>query len=340
MKVAIHFEQEKRNFCHGWIEACEHYGIEYLLINCFDSDIVNMVNDVDYVMWHWYQSDPTANQIATPILLSFEMKGVKTFPDSKMALFFDNKVSQKYLFDAIKVNRINTYVFYDVLQAKGWAQNAQLPVVHKLKGGAGSVNVSLIKSRRKLNHLIRKAFGRGLNSINYYNVINDRLKKFKKLPTFINLYSLSGSIWYLLKSKISSRNKEKGYIYFQDYHHNSFDIRIVVVGQKAIGIKRLNRKDSFKASGSGNIIFDHSQIPLDCIAHSFEAVRKIDTKIAAFDFLKLDGRWCIVEMSYGFVSKAYEKCEGYWDNDLNWFDEQIIPERLMIDSLMNKNEYK
>lgn len=339
MKVAIHFESEKRNFCHGWIEACEHYGIEYSLINCLDSDIIDKIGDVDYVMWHWYQSDITSNQIATPLLVSFEMRGIKTFPNSRMALFFDNKVSQKYLFDSININRINTPIFYDKQKANYWARNVQLPIVHKLKGGAGSVNVSLVKNRRKLNCLIRKAFGRGLNNVNYSNVISDRLKRFKKSPSLSGLYSIVGGVLHFFLSGITSKNREKGYVYFQEFHRNSYDIRIIVIGEKAIGIKRLNRRNSFKASGSGNIIYDHNQIPVDCITCSFEASMKIDTKIAAFDFLIVNGRWSIVEMSYGFVSKAYQKCEGYWDKNLNWFNERIVPERLMIDSLIDKNEH-
>lgn len=26
----------------------------------------------------------------------------------------------------------------------------------------------------------------------------------------------------------------------------------------------------------------------------------------------------IVEISYGFIAKVYDKCEGYWDKELNW----------------------
>ncbi len=336
MKIAIHFEAEKRNFCHGWIEACEYYGVEYSLINCFDSDIINKIRDIDYLMWHWYQSNFQANLLATPLLLSLELGGIKAYPNSKMALFFDNKLAQKYLFDSLNLNRINTYTFYDKQQANDWANTVHLPVVHKLKGGAGSVNVSLIKSRRKLKKLINCAFSRGLNNVNYLNVISDRLKRYRKSPSISGLVSIAGGIWYFLTSSIRTNNKEKGYVYFQDFHNNSFDIRIIVIGKRAIGIKRLNRKNSFKASGSGKIVFDHNQIPIDCVKMSFDAAKIIQTNIVAFDFLSVNGCWSFVEMSYGFASKYYQQCEGYWDTNLQWFDEQIIPERMMVKSLIDK----
>ena len=48
--------------------------------------------------------------------------------------------------------------------------------------------------------------------------------------------------------------REIGYAYFQDFiPENQFDIRVVVIGKRSFAIKRMVRKDDFRASGSGKI---------------------------------------------------------------------------------------
>ena len=50
---------------------------------------------------------------------------------------------------------------------------------------------------------------------------------------------------------------EKGYIYFQEFiPDNDFDIRVIVIGDKAFAIKRMVRENDFRASGSGSILYE------------------------------------------------------------------------------------
>ncbi|MDY4789545.1 MAG: hypothetical protein SO179_03135 [Bacteroidales bacterium] len=115
-------------------------------------------------------------------------------------------------------------------------------------------------------------------------------------------------------------HSEKGYVYFQDFiPNNSFDIRVVVVGDKAFALKRLVRKNDFRASGGGSIIYDKNQIDERCVKIAFDVNEKIQSQSIAYDFVfDKDNNPLIVEISYGYSKKAYDKCEGYWDMDLNW----------------------
>ena len=129
--------------------------------------------------------------------------------------------------------------------------------------------------------------------------------------------------------------KVKGYIYFQQFiPDNFFDIRIVVIGDKAFGIKRMVRKNDFRASGSGHIIYSKSEISEDCVKIAFKVNQQLKTQCVAVDFV-FDGQQAlIVEISYGFSPHGYDACEGYWDNHLNWHEGAFNPYGWMIENLL------
>jgi glutathione synthase/RimK-type ligase-like ATP-grasp enzyme len=83
------------------------------------------------------------------------------FPDFRTAWHFDDKVAQKYLFEAIGAPLVPSYVFFDKQEALRWAELTTFPKVFKLRGGAGSQNVSLVKTKQECIKLIHKAFGKG-----------------------------------------------------------------------------------------------------------------------------------------------------------------------------------
>ena len=49
----------------------------------------------------------------------------------------------------------------------------------------------------------------------------------------------------------------------------------------------------------------------------------------------------IVEFSYGFRAPGYDKCEGYWDKNMNWNEGSFNFCGWMIEGLLNDiNKYK
>src|SRR5690606_15251800 len=111
-----------------------------------------------------------------------------------------------------------------------------------------------------------------------------------------------------------------------------------VCSSNLFGIKRMNRRGDFRASGSGHLIFDHHQIDEACVSLAFEANKKLRMQSAAFDFLfDVDGIPLIVEVSFGYNPKGYRDCEGWWDEQLNWHKEPIHPEQWMLLDLLNSD---
>ena len=141
---------------------------------------------------------------------------------------------------------------------------------------------------------------------------------------------------------IYKRNKymgrENGYVYFQEFFpHNDCDTRITVIGKRAFGYKRKVRPQDFRASGSGNISFDHQSIDPNCVTISFDVARNLGTQSIALDFVSdSSGKPQILEMSYCFKAPLVYQCHGYWDKHLNWFPGHTWPQDAMLIDLLER----
>ena len=110
---------------------------------------------------------------------------------------------------------------------------------------------------------------------------------------------------------------------------------MIIIGNKAFAIKRMVRENDFRASGSGNISYDPVQIRKIFIELAFKVNSKIGSSSIAFDFIvDEDGNPLIVEISYGYATKAYDRCPGYWDSDLKWHEGKFNPQEWIIESLI------
>lgn len=332
MKLAIH--HRPGSFSDRWIAYCEKKGIDYKIVDAFDSDIIQQVSDCDAFMWHHHHAQFKDVLTAKRILFALEHAGVKVFPDFKTGWHFDDKVAQKYLLEAIGAPLVPSYVFYDKQQALDWASTTSYPKVFKLKGGAGAANVKLVKTQEECNKLIQRAFGRGFSQFDRLEFLRERLRKFKNgTHTFLDL--IKGFYLAFKSTEFSKKiDKEKGYIYFQDFiENNEFDIRVVVVGGKhAAAEKRYVRENDFRASASGK--FSYKGIDNKVIEVAFDIAQRLEMESVAFDFVFEGNKPMIIEMSYGFGTTGISKAHGYWDNELNWHESNFNAHNWMIEAIV------
>ena len=336
MKLAIHNYQG--DFSDRWIEYCEVNNITYKLVNCYENDIIEVMKDFDVLLWSWNLSHFESLQFARELTYSLEKMNKIVFPNFKTSFFYDNKVGQKYLLESINSPMISSYVFYTKEKATQWASQATFPKVFKLSGGAGSMNVKLCHNKFQAKKFINQAFGKGFSQVDRIAWFKDKLNKFKENPSkqsSINLIKSFGRL-FIPTQKEKSMSREKGYIYFQEFiPKNNFDIRIIVIGNRAIALKRLCRKDDFRASGSGKIVYDKNQIDKECLKVAFQTSKDLDVQCMAYDFVfDKNNKPLIVEISYHFSSTAYDDCQGYWDMTLKWHDKKINPQNMIIESLL------
>jgi len=213
-------------------------------------------------------------------------------------------------------------------------ESATLPVVFKLKGGAGSSNVVLVHERPLGKKLIRRMFGRGMQSRRVpWGTVS--WKDFN-LKSWIR--HKGGYVIRRIRAGNTSPGFEphKNYALFQKYlHNNDFDTRVTVIGNRAFAFRRLNRPNDFRSSGSGRIDYDISRIDMECVKKAFNVSNAMDFQSMAYDFwYDDDGNVNFCEASYTYVDTAIHECPGYWDSDLKWHEGHYWPQYFqLIDAL-------
>ncbi|NWJ51756.1 MAG: hypothetical protein HXX14_12925 [Bacteroidetes bacterium] len=331
MKIAIHPVQG--SFSDYWIKYCQANEIPYKIVNCYQNNIIEQLIDCDVLMWHFYHAKAQDYLMAKQLLYAVSSSGKVTFPNFNTSWHFDDKVGQKYLLESIQAPLVPSYVFFNKDEALEWAANARFPKVFKLRGGAGSVNVKLVKNRTHAIKLIKRAFGKGFKHDSLVPAL-DLFNKF--LVGKATLFSVFKGLLRPVKPTLFSKihGKERGYIYFQDFiADNDHDIRVIVINEKAFAIKRMVRKNDFRASGSGDILYEKELFDDKTLKLSFEMAEKLRMQCVAFDFVYQAETPMVVEISYGFSPVGYGPCPGFWDKDLNWHAGEFDPYGWMVEEV-------
>lgn len=337
IKIAIHPQKGDDSYSDKWIEYCKEYQVEYKLVDCCDSDIVEQLKDCDGLMWHWQHIDYKAQLFARELTLSLEMADFKLFPSSKSSWHFDDKLGQKYLLESIDAPLVKSYAFYEREKALEWIDSTTLPKVFKLRRGAGAYNVSLIKTKKEAKKYINRLFSKGFKSDYSVAILKEKLWHFKRdksLKSFLNI--ARGLVRVVFPHKISDQLPvERNYLYAQDFIDGcDHDIRVFVIGDRAVTKKRMVRDDDFRASGSGKMSWDIGEKGKECIEIAFEVLEKLQAQSLAFDFV-LDGdEYKIVEISYAASPRGFPLTPGYWKRDLTWVETRLRVEYFMIENFI------
>ena len=333
VNLAIHGSSS--GFNPHWIDYCRKKKIPHKVVNCYDNDIVEQLRGCSALLWHHSHSDPRDVLIARQILFAYEHAGFRVFPDFRLAWHFDDKVGQKYLFEALDIPRLRSYVFIESAPALEWAERTDYPKVFKLRHGAASSCVRLVRSKSQARRLIRRAFGRGFPVYSPWDNLKERFYR-ARLGASDTIDVAKGFGRFLYPPRFSRvLGSQRGYVLFQDFAPgNDSDVRIVVVGNKAFGLRRWVRPGDFRASGSLLCSSECEQIDIECVALAFEVAERLGGQCLAFDFIrKDDNSLAVVEMSYGFKWKG--KGAGYWDRNLNWYVGKFRPEEWMVDLVLD-----
>ncbi|HEU4400588.1 MAG TPA: hypothetical protein VFT43_00650 [Candidatus Polarisedimenticolia bacterium] len=336
-RLALH--NREGGFSNRWRAYCEEHDIPYRLVDCLASDILGQLAAVDGLLWHWVHQDAREQLVARHVIMAAEAMGLVVFPSTPTCWHFDDKVAQKYLLEAVGAPLAPTRVFYERAAALAWIEGASFPQVFKLRKGAGSGNVRLVRNVREARALVDRAFAEGFQPVPAYHQDvrkryraarqrGDLLGAVKRMPrTLINIRQLNREL-----------GRETGYVYFQDFIAGAtFDTRVTVIGDRAFAFTRNVRPGDFRASGSGRISYDLERINMQCVQIAFEVARKIGSQSLAFDFVLLEGRTpLIVEVSYCYDPKAVYNCAGHWDRRLSWHEGHVWPQDAILADLLEQ----
>ncbi len=322
------------SFSDRWITYCTDNKIPFRRVNCLATDIVAQCKGLDALLWHWFPTDPL---VARQIIASLETKKIVVFPNTNTCWHYDDKVAQKYLLEAIKAPLIPTWVFTNKEDAMQWIESATWPKVFKLRCGAGSTNVRLVRTRGEAWAICHQAFGRGFPAM--FGYLNDMKTRLRKTTTVKKFWVRLTRAPQTLRNVLTLRRQmplERGYLYFQEFlPNNAFDTRITVIGDRAFGFMRANRPNDFRASGSGSIVYEPEKLDKRCVEIAFQVADQIGTQSLAFDFLfNARNEPQIGEISYGYIGSAVHACPGQWDRQGIWHAGHVWPEHAIIDDVL------
>lgn len=313
--------------------------IEYVWLDY--SDDLSFVNGITHYINHFIHH-PSQMQFAEQLMpiVERELGQDRVFPNFSTRWHFDDKIKQFLLLKSSGYPIVDTHVFYDSASALSWLESANYPLVFKLKSGAGARNVALVNSPIEASSYVKKMFsGKGVRS--FRPSIADLMKN--PLDSVV--------IQRILKhfGKVSEGNVnpywqlQRGYILFQEFlPDNSYDIRVTTIGDSAFVFKRWNRKDDFRASGSGIIDYESNDIDFSIIDLALKISAEMGFQMMAYDFLvDQSGAYKVSEISYAFVDRAIADCPGYFKGSSeNWVEGRVWPQFELLKTFLNMSDLR
>jgi hypothetical protein len=327
MKIAIHYQSGDDSYSEKWIEYCKKENVDYEIVNCYDNNIISKLKKFDGLMWHWQHIDYRAKLFANSLIHSLDTIDFPVYPNLKTSWHFDDKLAQKYLLEAIDAPFVKSYAFFTKDEAMEWIEKTTFPKVFKLRAGAGAFNVSLIKTKKEAIKYVNRAFGKGFLATYRGAMLKEKIWHFRRDKSIKSFFDISKGLFrYFFPNRVYTKLPiERNYLYAQDFIPNcDHDIRVFVIGKRAVAKRRIVRDGDFRASGSGKMSWDIGEEGLECLKMAFEIVEKLKVQSLAFDFIRdIDG-YKIVEISYSASPRGFIKANGYWTRDLEWIEQKPI----------------
>lgn len=314
----------------------DYNGIATQRIDASDMNFWEKVHNLDYFIYHWRHSHSDKQTAKTILPIVENHYKIACYPDQSTCWHFDDKIRQYYLLQSNNFPVTKTWIFWNKEKALKWLTTARFPLVFKLKGGAGSSNVILVPDIFAAQKLIRTMFSnKGItqekipdtNNLNYR-----RNRSFYKLRRYLAYY----------RGRLNHEGihpywqVQRNYVLFQNFlPNNSYDTRVVVIGNRAFAFRRFFRKGDFRASGSHNNDLRPSKIDDRCLSIAFQVSKTMKFQTMAYDFMINENKAPeIIEMSYTCPDTTLNKCPCYWDPELKQHENMYPPQFYMLTDLL------
>lgn len=281
------------------------------------------------------------------ILPEIERRGIPTLPNFKTAYHCGDKLRIATFYESNAINHPKTKLFweFDELMNSIDSNSLEYPLVAKLRRGAASTNVIMVYSKKELirlgKNLLQKGVKPGMLEEAAYGklYVLYLLKKAILNPKSQNIKNLRHKLHYILSRDL--REMESSCLILQDFlSGNNGDTRITVIGDRAFGFRRYNRKGDFRASGSGLVDHDPNGIDIEMIKMAFDISKRFNFQTMAYDFVYDKNRKpSILENNFTYVDSAVAKCPVYWNSKGETFaNNNTLPQYWqLVDAFEDKN---
>lgn len=240
---------------------CINNGIRYGFYDIYRSDWIEQAAQYDIIVWQT-DSNPAEQHIAESKIYVLEhVLKKECFPSFHEVWQYEDKCRENYLYSALDIPSIPTVVTNSLDEALHSIDTADYPFIYKDYIGTGSREVVKIDSRSRARKLVYRIFMKGKKGLwGHFFVKN---------------------IFYMQRFMADA----------------TFDLRVMMSGNKAFGYYRYPKKGDFKASGAGN--YEKKEIPEDVLRLAYDIKRKLGVRQVGVDFLysPAKGKYYVIETS-------------------------------------------
>ncbi len=320
MLVGIHLDPYGRfRDLNAKFETILKYNdIPCLRLEASQPDFWEIIPRLDLFIFSWIHYDAYYDRATTILPIIENDYRVKCLPDQATCWHYDDKIKQYLRLKAQGFPVVPSWIFWEKEEALSWIKTAPLPLVFKLKSGAGSSSVLLVKTRNQARRLINIMFVKGIVTGKIPSLASTYFRD-------LNLYKEMRHFARRMKNRLQGIDpypywrRHKNYVYFQEFlPGNTYDTRVTTIGSRVFAYRRFVREKDFRASGSDNWSLDRSEVDMEMVKLGLEISQQMGFQVMAYDFLYDQNRNPrIVEISYTYGDYP-EFSTGYWDRDLKW----------------------
>lgn len=287
------------------------------------SDLNNEVsfpNDAIFLYTSSEDNDGQYKSLIEDLVFHCEEKGFTFLPGYAYLKAHNNKVAMELLRSRTLLKEINTIdskVFGTLEELKSNINKFQYPVVIKTYAGAMSRGVAKAENKKEL---IQKA-KRISQSISWKHDIKELLRKVK----YGNKYIRES----FHRKKFVVQNMIQGL---------DSDWKILVYSNKCFALHRANRKNDFRASGSGNFLF-REDLPDGMLDFAYKVKEHFDVPFISLD-IGIDGKtFHLIEFQFlNFGTTTLEKSPHYFIKTNGGWQvkkEESELEKVYVESVVN-----
>jgi len=253
---------KERSYFPKYERFLKNNNIQYEYYDILKNDWQEKAKEFDYIVWHTH-SDPSTQDIATnKIYVLDKLMEKKCLPSFDEVWTYEDKINAHYLYKHFGFQEIPTFVSHSKKDAIDYVNKCKFPIISKLTTGSSSYGVDKLSNKEEALKLINEVFS------------------YKGRKTYFPY------------------QRQKDYVYFQQFVDDAtFDLRIMVVGDKLFGYYRYPNKGDFRASGAGNL--EKKAIPFDALEIAYKVKEAFGTNFLATDLLysKKLNQYFIIESS-------------------------------------------
>lgn len=147
-----------------YVAACRDMRVAYKIVDISGPDWINAVRDAGcdaFLVWPSVALGIWKRMVDDRLRFISGELGKIMCPTAEEIWLYESKYRNAYWLQTVRLPHPRTWVFYDIEQALGFVEGADLPLVFKPDRGSGAQGIRIFRDRSKLARYVKRYFHKG-----------------------------------------------------------------------------------------------------------------------------------------------------------------------------------